>query len=97
MKGRTLVLLVIYSGLLAAALWVSYMLRFDFVIPVAYQAQYFSCLPTVILLKLLMLLIFGQFGVLLSYFRLPDLYRIGAALTVASFLLVQAWYVFPVV
>jgi FlaA1/EpsC-like NDP-sugar epimerase len=95
MFGRTLVLGLIYSALLAVSLWIAYMLRFDFVIPVGYQTQYFVALPVVITLKLLMLFIFGQFGILLSYFRLPDLYRIGASLTVASFLLVQAWYVMP--
>lgn len=93
--GRMVALAVVYTLLLAASLWIGYMLRFDFVVPVGYQAQYISSLPLVILLKLLMLLVFGQFGVLLSYFRLPDLYRVGAALTLASFLLVQVWYLLP--
>jgi FlaA1/EpsC-like NDP-sugar epimerase len=93
--GRTLFLCLTYSAIFAVSLWVGFLLRFDFVIPAAYQAQYLSGLPTVILIKLLMLFIFGQFGVLLSYFRLPDLYRITGALTLASILLVKAWYLFP--
>jgi len=93
--GRTLLLCLIYSGIFAVSLWGGFLLRFDFVIPTTYQAQYLSGLPGVILVKLLMLFLFGQFGVLLSYFRLPDLYRITGALTIASILLVKAWYFFP--
>lgn len=93
--GRTLFLCLTYSALFAVSLWIGFLLRFDFVIPAAYQTQYLSGLPTVILVKLVMLFIFGQFGVLLSYFRLPDLYRIAGALTLASVLLVKSWYVFP--
>jgi FlaA1/EpsC-like NDP-sugar epimerase len=90
--GRTLFLLCVYSGIFAVSLWLGYLLRFDFVIPESYQAQYIVGLPVVILLKLLMLFFMGQFGILLSYFRLPDLYRITLALLVSSILLVQAWY-----
>jgi FlaA1/EpsC-like NDP-sugar epimerase len=93
--GRTVVLCLIYSAVFAVSLWTGYLLRFDFVIPATYQTQFFSSLPTIALLKLLMLFAFGQFGVLLSYFRLPDLYRIATALTIASLLLVKAWYFFP--
>jgi FlaA1/EpsC-like NDP-sugar epimerase len=93
--GRTLFLCLTYSAIFAVSLWVGFLLRFDFVIPAAYQTQYLSGLPTVILIKLVMLFIFGQFGVLLSYFRLPDLYRITGALTLASILLVKAWYLLP--
>lgn len=93
--GRTLVLCMIYSGVFAVSLWTGYLLRFDFVIPEGYQAEFINALPAIALVKLLMLFIFGQFGVLLSYFRLPDLYRIAAALTLSSLLLVKAWYLFP--
>lgn len=93
--GRTVVLGVVYSGLFAVSLWMGYLLRFDFVVPATYQAEYLGILPILILMKLLMLFLFGQFGILLSYFRLPDLYRITAALTIVLFLLVQAWYVVP--
>lgn len=90
--GRTLFLICVYSGISAVSLWFAYLLRFDFVIPEAYQAQYLVSLPVVLSLKLLMLFLMGQFGILLSYFRLPDLYRIALALMVASVVLVQAWY-----
>lgn len=90
--GRTFFLVFVYSGIFAVSLWLGYLLRFDFVIPEGYQAQYLTGLPLVISLKLLMLFFMGQFGILLSYFRLPDLYRITLALLVSSVLLVQAWY-----
>ena len=93
--GRTLVLGFVYSGLFAVSLWIGYLLRFDFVVPASYQAEYISILPTVVLLKLFMLFLFGQFGILLSYFRLPDLYRIATSLSIVLLLLVQAWYVLP--
>ena len=93
--GRTVVLAAIYCGLFAISLWIGYLLRFDFVIPRNYQAEYFRTLPVIAVVKLLMLFIFGQFGVLLSYFRLPDLTRIALALLLSSILFVQAWYLFP--
>jgi FlaA1/EpsC-like NDP-sugar epimerase len=93
--GRTLLLGAIYVVLLSVALWFGYVLRFDFLIPEKYQLQYLGELPLVLLLKLIALLFFGQFGVLLSYFRLPDLYRIVAAMSLSSGVLVVAWYLFP--
>ena len=93
--GRTISLVLIYSAIFAVSLWIGYLLRFDFVIPEAYQREYVIALPWVVLVKLLFLMIFGQFGILLSYFRLPDLNRIGIALTLSSILLVQAWYILP--
>jgi len=95
MPGRTLALIFIYSGCFVASLWIGYMLRFDFVIPPSYQAEMLLVLPWIIALKLFLLLSFGQFGVLLSYFRLPDLNRIVFALGSASAILVFAWYTFP--
>ena len=93
--GRTLLLCLIYGGIFSASLWVGYLLRFDFVIPVEYQREYIVALPFIIALKLVLLFVFGQFGVLLSYFRLPDLYRITGALSLVSLILVAAWYLLP--
>jgi FlaA1/EpsC-like NDP-sugar epimerase len=93
--GRAFSLVLIYSGLFTVSLWIGYLLRFDFVIPEAYQTEFVAALPYVVLVKLFFLMLLGQFGVLLSYFRLPDLYRIGIALALSSILLVQAWYIFP--
>jgi len=93
--GRTVLLCLIYGGLFSSSLWVGYWLRFDFIVPSEYQAEYLRALPLVIGIKLLLLFLFGQFGVLLSYFRLPDLYRITGALSGASGILVASWYLLP--
>ncbi|GAB4268644.1 MAG: nucleoside-diphosphate sugar epimerase/dehydratase [Opitutales bacterium] len=45
-------------------------------------------------LKLVFLFAFGQFEGLLSYFRLPDMSRIFAALSIVSAYLVYLWYLF---
>lgn len=92
---RALVLGTIYSVLFAVGLWVAYWLRFDFAVLPTYQDQYLLVLPFVVLIKLVFLFIMGQFGSLLSYFRLPDLYRITAALSFSSVLMVLCWYAFP--
>jgi FlaA1/EpsC-like NDP-sugar epimerase len=93
--GRALVLAVLYSFLFALALWVAYWLRFDFAVMPVYQEQYLAALPWVLVTKLSFLYVFGQFGSLLSHFRLPDLYRITGALSFSSILLVIAWYLLP--
>ena len=93
--GRTVALILIYSAIFAVSLWMGYLLRFDFVIPESYQREYVVALPYVVIVKLFFLMLLGQFGILLSYFRLPDMNRIGIALTLSSVLMVQAWYLLP--
>lgn len=93
--GRALVLAVLYGFLFALGLWAAYWLRFDFAVMPTYQDQYLQALPWMVLVKLLFLYVFGQFGSLLSHFRLPDLYRITGALSFSSVLFVVVWYTFP--
>lgn len=93
--GRVLFLTIIYSLIFTVSLWLAFLLRFEFVISPQYQRELFSELPVILLLKLVMLYVFGQYGVLLSYFRLPDLYRIVAALSICSLVLIKAWYFLP--
>ena len=94
--GRSILLAFIYSLLFVVSLWGGYLLRFEFVIPPEFQEEFYEALPLILLLKLVFLFLFGQFGVLLSYFRMPDLFRIVMALTIASVLLVLGWYFFPI-
>lgn len=96
---RSMMLAGVYTVFFVLSLWAGYLLRFEFLIPREYQEQFYGHLPLVVSVKLVFLFVCGQFGVLLSYFRLPDLYRIVGALTGASFLLVGLWYLpmdFPV-
>lgn len=89
---RPLILLVIYSGLLALSLKVAYELRFDFNVPAEHNRRFLENLGWVLPFKLALLLVFGQFGGLLSYFRFPDLYRIFFALATASGLMAIGWF-----
>lgn len=90
---RPLILLAVYSIILAVSLKLAYELRFDFNIPKAWNARFLENLAWIVPVKLVLLLIFGQFGGLLSYFRFPDLYRIFGALAAAALLLVSGWYI----
>lgn len=93
MPGRTLLLLAAYSGLLALSLFLAYELRFDFVVPERWREARLYNLLWIIPFKLALLFLFGQFGGLLSYFRLPDMYRVFSALAVAGIMMINAWYV----
>lgn len=84
---RFFLLTVCYAVVLVVSLWFSYLIRLDFVI----RAEIYDSLPVivlwVVLLKLGLLFVFGQYSGLLSYFSIPDLQRIFYALAVASFVM----------
>ena len=90
--ARTLLLLGTYSVILFTSLYLAYELRFDFVVPVDWRALRAENFLWIIPLQLLLLAGFGHFRGLLSYFRLPDLYRMFGALGSASLLLVILRY-----
>jgi FlaA1/EpsC-like NDP-sugar epimerase len=95
---RHIAVLLAYVVLLFASLWLSYELRFDFQMQLDANKewilprfhQYFWIIP----LELFLLYLFGQFRGFLSYFRLPDLFRIGWSFSIASGILVALWLVF---
>ena len=72
---RFLLLLGLYSGILAGSLYLAFQLRFDF-----YPSPYLHRLKLGLLLSLgitlPLLWFFGQFRSLLSYFGLPDVQKI---------------------
>ncbi len=90
--ARTLVLALAYSTLFVISLKLAYELRFDFNIPAEFNERFLNQVLWIVPLKLGLLLTFGQFGGLLSYFRLPDLSRIFFALFIASIGLLIAFY-----
>lgn len=92
---RPLLLLIAYGMVFAASLWGGYLLRFDFIVEPQYQREFIQSLWWMAGIKFVLLFIFGQFGVLLSYFRLPDVYRIAMALGISSLIFVVLWYGFP--
>ncbi|MBN1403386.1 MAG: polysaccharide biosynthesis protein [Opitutales bacterium] len=91
--GRGLVLTLCYTLIISASYYLSFLLRFDFSIPKLYLSAFFSTLPALVALELALLYVFGQFSILLSYFRIPDLYRISMAMLCATLIQVIAWYV----
>lgn len=99
---RTLFILVIYSLTIAASLFLAYFLRFDFDFRKIAPFNPFHYLLPALSIKLLMLLMFGQFRGLLSFFHMPDLVNLFWAMTISSVVLfiysdifVDAKNVFP--
>lgn len=72
---RSLMLLVLYAGVLSASWWLAFQLRFDFLVPAAHSPPLYTNWLWLISTKLVLLYLMGQFSGLLSYFSLPDLRR----------------------
>ena len=90
---RKTILLVLYTGGLAFCFLLAYELRFDFAMQEDYKWQLFRYLPLIVGLKLILLLAFGQFEGLLSYFSLPDLERLFRASGLAFAIVLVLWFV----
>jgi len=89
---RLALLLIGYTIALLSAIALAYDLRFDFTVPVEYQATRNLLAPFVILVQLVALALYRQFGSLLTYFSVPDLLRIVGALSTSSAVLSATWY-----
>ena len=89
---RQIGLLLLYSMAISGALWLSYELRFDFNPEPEVMVHFGLILACMIGLKLVLLLVFGQFGSLLSYFGVQDLARIFLALLSASGIALVVWF-----
>ena len=81
---RTAILLVTYSVVLVCSRWMSFQLRFDFVVPPEHQVLLWRYWGWDLAFELLFLWTFGQFSVLLSYFSIPDLSRLCLATGLAT-------------
>ncbi len=81
-----------YLLIFVGSLFLAYLLRFDFSIPEEYVVLFLQNLLMILPLKMALMFAFGQFGGLLSYFRLPDVSRIFAALSLNALILVFLWY-----
>src|ERR1035441_9825878 len=90
---RKTILLVIYTGGLAFCFLLAYELRFDFALDEHFKGQLLRYLPWIVALKLILLLAFGQFEGLLSYFSLPDLERLFRASALAFAIVLALWFV----
>lgn len=81
---RTLALAGFYAGIIGASFYAAYEVRFEFLVPPEHQVERVRLLPWVIALKLGTLVLFRQFGTLMTYFSLPDLNRLVGAMALAS-------------
>lgn len=89
---RSVFLLASYGVIFTFSLTIAYAIRYDFGVPQYVSLQAWRNLLWILPLKLVLMLAFGQFNGLLSYFRLPDVLRIFYALLTASLLMLGYWY-----
>jgi FlaA1/EpsC-like NDP-sugar epimerase len=87
------ILLILYTVGLACSFLLAYEFRFDFSLEDDFQVQFLTYLPWIVLLKLLLLFLFGQFEGLLSYFSLPDLGRLFRASVLYFAIVFTVWLV----
>ena len=84
-------MLVVYAIGLIFSLWLAYELRFDFSLPAKDQRQFWLVCLWLVPVKLMLLLLIGQFAGLLSYFSIPDLKRLAWALLASGLLTAGLW------
>lgn len=82
---RVASLVFLYSAVVALCRYLAYEVRFDFIVPEQFQQERLISIAVNLPIKLGALLLFRQFGSLLTYFSVPDLMRIAAAMAVANF------------
>ena len=87
-------LLVTYGILCLGSYWLAYELRFDFNVTDQYDLVRVETLWWVLILKLMLLVAFGQLECVLAYFRLPDALRILSALAISAIILISMWYIY---
>jgi FlaA1/EpsC-like NDP-sugar epimerase len=88
---RTLGLLGVYAVIFGCSLSFAFLLRFDFEVPLGSQRNWLNTLSWLVPLKLAIMYAFGQYSGLLSYFRLPDLYRVAGAQITAAVIVSLGW------
>lgn len=84
---RTFVLAAVYAAVLALGFYLSYEVRFDFVVPEAQQEERLRLMVVVVGVKLVALVLVQQLGSMMTYFSIPDLLRLIWAMSVASFII----------
>jgi FlaA1/EpsC-like NDP-sugar epimerase len=90
--GHGIFLLISYSAILTFSYYASFLLRFDFN-PTGYYGIFAITFGPVVAFEVILLFLFGQFSILLRYFRIPDLYKIAFAMIIVTFVLVLEWYI----
>ena len=88
---RLVLLIVIYSIILASSIWAAWQLRFDFNVPEISRPFVWYSICWIVPLKLLVFAFTSQYSGLLSYFGVRDLIRLFLGLTGASILIGILW------
>ncbi len=91
---RTLSLIVFYAIVSLASYWFAYELRFDFNVPINHAIDRVNMVEWIVGLQLMLLLASGQLDSILSYFRLPDVFRLFCGLFSNALILLSMWYVY---
>lgn len=84
-------LMAAYTAGLSVSLWLAFQLRFDFAVAPEYLVHFDWMLVSLVAVKLTLLLSFGQFGSLLSYFGFHDLGKILAVCAISAALALGVW------
>jgi FlaA1/EpsC-like NDP-sugar epimerase len=90
---RNVVLAGSYLVILVLCLWFSVLLRVDFDVPVTYWDGFRATLLWLAPLKIAMLIAFGQFRNLLTFFSLSDAKRLFFAMGASGLIALGVWYV----
>ncbi|NQV94023.1 MAG: polysaccharide biosynthesis protein, partial [Sphingomonadales bacterium] len=93
---RQIYLLAAYTAGLSASLWLAFQLRFDFAVSSEYLVHFDWILVSLVSVKLILLLLFGQFGSLLSYFGFHDLGKILIVCAISAVLALGVWVIMGV-
>ena len=86
--NKTFVVMVSDAVLTALSFWVSYLLRFNFSIPLFFEERMVAILPALLILRLLSYRFFGLYSGVMRFASTSDLVRILKAITVSSLLFV---------
>ena len=89
---RHLVVALVYAVISFFALAGGYLVRFDFWIDEAYYGMLLQEAVWVAVLKVACLMIFSEFGSLLTFFSIPDIRKVAAAGACAALVLFGVWY-----
>jgi FlaA1/EpsC-like NDP-sugar epimerase len=89
---RNGVVALLYALLAVASLASSYLLRFEFAPPAEELRQMLHLLPLFLTVKLLVMVLTGQFESLLTFFSVPDFIRILRAGVLSTLLFFCIWF-----
>jgi len=92
---RALVITAGYAVIIALAFYLSYEIRFDFLVPDRFAVERMQLVWVVIAIKLFTLVLARQVGTMLTYFSIPDLVRMFWAMTISSILLFIMRQIWP--